>query len=190
MPNLSKDSIRRELRARRNAFEPASRIAAAGHIQTRLLDLDAIRDAKTWFTYVSSGSEVDTHELIHTLLARDDIVAVPRVIGLGEMVAQQIHSFDELRLGEFGILAPPPSESFTGAIDVCVCPGVAFTECGDRLGAGGGYYDRYLAAHRPRIAVALAFEFQVQPELPVDEYDGRMDFIITEQRVIHVGTAL
>src|SRR5262249_46021165 len=101
-----------------------------------------------------------------------------------EMVPQQIRAWDELRLGEFGILAPAPGEAFAGAIDVCVCPGVAFTDRGERLGAGRGYYDRYLAAHPPRLAIGFALECQIVPELPIELHDGRMDFVITEKRIL------
>ncbi|HZZ26591.1 MAG TPA: 5-formyltetrahydrofolate cyclo-ligase, partial [Pirellulales bacterium] len=107
--------------------------------------------------------------------------------GLGEMVAQQIHSFDELQLDEFGILSPSPDEAFVGSIDVCICPGVAFTEVGERLGAGGGFYDRYLATQPPRLVIGLAFECQLVPELPLELHDRRMDYIITENRVMHVS---
>ena len=184
----SKTEIRRELRARRNALEPASRISAAVNIHTRLVDLDAVRDAKTWFTYVSSGSEVGTHDLIHTLLARGCTVTAPLVVGPDTMIARQIHAFEELHLGEFGILAPSPGEPFGGAIDVCICPGVAFTERGERLGAGRGFYDRYLAAHPPRLAIGLSFECQLVPELPLELHDRRMDFVITEMRVIQISS--
>ena len=102
----SKNEIRRNIRQIRDDHSPSA--AASAEICSRLLGLEAVRDAKAWFIYASAGSEVGTHDLIRILLARGDIVAVPRVIGPQDIVAQQIHSFDELRLSEFGILAPAP----------------------------------------------------------------------------------
>jgi 5-formyltetrahydrofolate cyclo-ligase len=61
---------------------------------------------------------------------------------------------------------------------------VAFTERGERLGAGRGYYDRYLAAHPPRLAIGFALECQIVPELPMELHDRRMDFVITEKRIL------
>lgn len=155
----------------------------------KLLELEAVRDARSWFTYVSAGSEVETHEMIRQLLVRGNIVCVPRVVGPQDIVAQQIHSFGELRLSEFRILAPPPGEAFRGGIDVCICPGIAFSENGDRLGSGRGYYDRYLSAHPPRITIGLAFECQIVKDLPAEPHDRPMDWIITERRIIHVDRA-
>ena len=180
----SKSDIRRRFRRERYVLTTKS----VG-LWRQLLELEAVRDAKSWFTYVSAGSEVETHEMIRQLLVRGNIVCVPRVVGPQDIVAQRIHSFDELRLSEFGILAPPPGEAFRGAIDVCICPGIAFSENGDRLGSGRGYYDRYLSAHPPRITIGLAFECQIVKDLPVEPHDRPMDWIITERRIIHVDRA-
>ncbi len=180
---LSKTEIRQKCRAERNLLNPAVRAAASDTICAELLKMDVIRDAKTWFIYVSYGSEVGTYELIRKLMSQGSTVTVPRISG-PEMLPQQIRAWDELRLGEFGILAPSSGETFTGAIDVCVCPGVAFTERGERLGAGRGYYDRYLAAHSPRLAIGLALECQIVPQVPMELHDRRMDFVITEKRII------
>ncbi len=154
-----------------------------------LLNLPAVRSAKSWFVYVSSGSEVNTHQLIRDLLERGLLVAVPRVISGDEMIAQQIRSFEELHLGLFGFLEPPIGEAHHGGIDVCICPGVAFTERGDRLGSGRGFYDRYLAAHPPRLAIGLAFELQLVAQLPMEAHDRRMDYIVTERQAIQVDRA-
>ncbi|HEY2826518.1 MAG TPA: 5-formyltetrahydrofolate cyclo-ligase [Pirellulales bacterium] len=181
---LSKTEIRREVRTKRNLLDAASREAATDKINAQLLSLDAVRDARTWFVYVSYGSEVGTHQLIRMLLTQAHIVCVPRITGSDAMIPLQILAFDELYLGEFGILAPPPGKPFSGAIDVCVCPGVAFTEHGERLGAGRRFYDRFLAAHPPRLAIGLAYECQLVPQLPLELHDRRMDFVVTEKRVI------
>lgn len=183
---LSKTEIRRKIRAARDAMDPSAQATASWQIVKQLFQLPAIRGMNTWFTYVSYRSEVATHDLIRALLQRGDIVTVPRIVSTEKMIAQQIRSFDELRLDEFGILAPPPGEQYQGFMQVCICPGVAFTESGVRLGSGRGYYDRYLAAHPPELTIGLAFESQIVPELPQEIHDRRMDYIITEQRVIHV----
>jgi len=180
----SKSDIRRRIRHHRDVHGTTST-----EVWRKLLKLEAVRDAKSWFIYVSTGSEVETHEMIRQLLVRGNIVCVPRVIGPQDIVAQQIHSFGELRLSEFGILAPPPGEAFRGGIDVCICPGIAFSENGDRLGSGRGYYDRYLSAHPPRITIGLAFECQIVKDLPAEPHDRPMDWIITERRIIHVDRA-
>ncbi len=64
--------------------------------------------------------------LLRTLLERRYTVAVPLMVGAGQMIARQIHSLDELRLGPRGILEPAVGEPLHGLIDVCVCPGWRF----------------------------------------------------------------
>jgi 5-formyltetrahydrofolate cyclo-ligase len=183
----SKSEIRSDIRAARDSLDIRARSTAAEKIRQQLLALDAVRDATAWFVYASYGSEVETHELIRALLDRGDIVTVPRIVGSAEMIARQVHSFQELRLGEFGILAPPDGKAYSGTIDVCVCPGLAFSETGHRLGSGRGFYDRYLAANAPRLAIGLALECQIRADLPTEMHDRPMDFIITEARVICCG---
>jgi 5-formyltetrahydrofolate cyclo-ligase len=183
----SKSEIRSAIRAVRDSLDVRARSTAAEKIHRQLLALDAVRDAAAWFVYASCGSEVQTHELIRALSDRGDIVTIPRIVGSGKMIARQIHAFEELRLGEFGILAPPAGEAYSGTIDVCVCPGLAFSEAGHRLGSGRGFYDRYLAANAPRLAIGLALECQIRADLPTEVHDRPMDFVITEERVIRCG---
>jgi len=65
-------------------------------------------------------------------------------------------------------------------IDVVVVPGLAFTTSGDRLGQGGGWYDRFLASLRPEaIKIGVAFAPQIVESLPVEPHDIRMDVVIT-----------
>src|SRR5262245_47992055 len=120
---LSKSQIRDDIRAVRDSLDAEAMALAVARICRQLLALDAVRDVTAWFIYASYGSEVETHGLIRALLDRGDIVTVPRIVGSGQMVARQIHALEELKLGEFGILAPPAGETYSGIIDVCICPG-------------------------------------------------------------------
>jgi 5-formyltetrahydrofolate cyclo-ligase len=74
------------------------------------------------------------------------------------------------------------------AFDLVVVPGVAFTERGDRLGRGGGWYDRLIPALRPGCAtVGVAFDIQVLPELPAEPHDARVSVVVTETRTLRRG---
>ena len=69
--------------------------------------------------------------------------------------------------------------------DLVLVPGVAFTERGDRLGRGGGWYDRLIPRLRPGCAtVGVAFDIQVLPELPVEPHDARVSVVVTETRTL------
>jgi 5-formyltetrahydrofolate cyclo-ligase len=181
-----KNAIRSDIRARREALwqEAARADAASTAICDRLLFLDEIAKANSWFIYASAGGEVATLDLIKVLLERGSTVALPLVTGPGTMIARQIKSLAELRANNCGILAPPPGDPISTAIDVCICPGIAFSEEGDRLGTGKGYYDRFLASHHCGLVVGLAFDRQIVPQLPREPHDRQMDLVVTETRVI------
>lgn len=68
--------------------------------------------------------------------------------------------------------------------DVLFVPLVAFTAAGDRLGQGGGFYDKWLAAHPETVRIGLAWDMQEVPELPVEEHDMRLNAVVTPTRVL------
>ena len=99
-----------------------------------------------------------------------------------------LHDFDaELATGKFGILEPKPGAVRLTAldrIDAVLVPGLAFDETGNRLGRGLGHFDRLLR-QTSGAKIALAFDFQVLDEVPAETHDARMDFIVTETRVVN-----
>lgn len=185
----SKHEIRMKHRAKRDLMTPEAVVEQSAAIQARLLDHPAVREARSWFVYASFRCEVGTHELIRLLLERNCHVSIPLVVG-EQMIAREISSLEALRAGPLGILEPTPGEDYPARIDACVCPGLAFTERGDRLGRGRGYYDRFLAVHQPALIVGLAFDWQIVPELPSEAYDQRMDLVVTDERAISIRHGL
>jgi 5-formyltetrahydrofolate cyclo-ligase len=98
-----------------------------------------------------------------------------------------VSDLTELALGAFGILEPAAAGALEagelGAALVCV-PGVAFTPAAARLGRGGGYYDRLLAAlSAEAVTAGLGYSFQLINRLPEDLHDRRLDFVVTESAV-------
>ena len=115
-------------------------------------------------------------------------VALPRV----NRQAQQLDLFlvqdvvADTTAGTWGIREPIPKRCVIAdpsAIDVVLAPGVAFTPTGERLGYGGGFYDRLLAGWRPRPAViAAAYDIQVVDTVPIVAGDVAVDAVVTESR--------
>ena len=95
-----------------------------------------------------------------------------------------INDFSELQAGAYGILEPRPDPSRRVATEQFdLVPGLAFDRAGRRLGAGKGYYDRFLAGIKaPKIA--LAFAFQLVEQVPIEPHDQRVEVIVTENEVI------
>jgi 5-formyltetrahydrofolate cyclo-ligase len=160
---------------------------ASKQIRERLFVLHEFGVADAFFVYVSYLTEVATHDLIRRLLADGKTVAVPKLLGTGQMVAVQIGGFDELKESEHGILQPEGERPYRGPIEVCVTPGLAFTDRGERLGYGRAHYDRFLARYKKTLCFALAFECQIAEHIPTESHDRAMDFVVTQSRAIRIS---
>jgi 5-formyltetrahydrofolate cyclo-ligase len=183
---MTKTQLRKILLDARVGLSEEEAARLSRKVTDNLLALEEMRTAASVFVYVSEAKEVDTHGLIRELLSRGVIVAVPWIIAGGLMEAHTIESFDDLAPGPFKILAPRRRKLFEGSPDVTICPGVAFTPEGARLGRGGGYYDRFLAAHPSTVSIGPCFEFQLVGEMPQATLDRRVGLIVTESRVLRL----
>jgi len=150
------------------------------------MTLDVFSEAATIALYAPIRNEVDTALIFGEARRVGKRVLYPRVCN-EEMLFYEVEDAGELKQGAFGILEPcvtgeglPPD-----AADLIVVPGVAFDSSGHRLGFGKGYYDRFLARlRRPVILVGLCHDFQLLKQVPREEHDIRMQYIVTEQRVV------
>jgi 5-formyltetrahydrofolate cyclo-ligase len=119
------------------------------------------------------------HEAGHRL-------ALPRFAANGAPMTFAAHSDphgeSDLEVGPFGILQPA-AEAEALVPDVLFVPLVGFTAALERLGQGGGHYDRWLAEHRPALAIGLAWNAQLMPALPVEPHDVPLDAVVTPTRM-------
>lgn len=182
-----KAELRKELMARRSGLAADVRAAASEGIGSRVLGLPEVSRARSAFVFISHGSEVATHALIDTLLARGVRLTVPRVVDRTRMVAAPFPGWDELAAGTLGIPAPVGVEPDPVPPEVVLTPGLAFTPAGGRVGYGRGYYDRWFLENPDPPRIALGFECQVVDALPLLDRDVPVDVIVTEDRVIRTG---
>lgn len=177
---MDKETLRREMRKKRSSFDKALLERYSEQIYEKLLGLDDINKAKTILTYVSIGSEVDTHRLIKTLLSLGKKVCIPVVSGR-DLSLSYMESFDDLVPSKLGILEPahnkfkPCSE---GEVDVVIVPGLAFDKKGFRIGYGGGYYDRLL----PRLSavkIGICYDFCIVDYVFPKHHDVSVDCVIS-----------
>ncbi len=149
-------------------------------ILRRFLALPLVQQTDIFYCYISYGTEVDTHKLISALLSMKKRVACPRMGDGGvDMDFYEIRSFSDTAAGYRGI--PEPSlecRRIQCKNAVVVTPGLAFTENGDRIGYGGGCYDRFFANNPRYPAIGLAYPFQVVPRIPMGQYDCRVDLVV------------
>lgn len=186
-----KKEIRAGFLLRRKALSSEECRLKSGEIAKRFLASPEFNAAQTIHFYLAMAAEVQTDEMIREALRMKKRVVVPLVqpetksLALSELI--ELHP-SKLQPGPYGISEPrleyrkkvDPRE-----VELWVVPGVAFDETGNRLGFGGGYYDRLLSSARGR-KVGVAFEFQVLNRLPIEETDHPVDLIMTEKRTIHI----
>lgn len=151
LPAEEKKQIRHRVLARRDALTGQEQRRASCLITERLLGHQWFYRAGSLLCYVSYGSELDTRELIREALRLGKEVYVPRVGEGRQMDFYRIGALEELQPGFHGILEPPDTARIYAGKRaeraLMLMPGVAFDLYGNRLGYGGGYYDRYLAVH-------------------------------------------
>lgn len=146
--------------------------------------------------YLSAGSEPATLPLVAWLAARDCRILLPLLTDDDgrrrvEPAWAEYAGPDRLRKGHAGIVEPD-GPAFPGQMledaDVVVCPGIAGTETGDRLGRGGGWYDRVLGFATGPVWLLLNDD-EVFPELPTASWDRPVDAVVTPTRFIAVHQA-
>ena len=174
---MTKPQWRDRIRARVGAMTEPQRRAASRRLAARLRRLPEYRAARRIAFYLATDGEVETREMIRQALDDGKQVAAPipmtatRRIRLAALTSVR----RGLVRGPYGIAQPHPRRARRvdpAALDLIVVPGVAFDARGHRLGRGGGYYDRFLAALPAGIPrVGLAFRCQRVPRLPRAPHD-------------------
>ncbi|MCD6365763.1 MAG: 5-formyltetrahydrofolate cyclo-ligase [Planctomycetes bacterium] len=183
-----KHHIRQEMRAALAAM-PADVASEKGSKACQaLLSLPEFRRARVVMLYLDISNEIDASTLADAAWKADKTVLVPQVTWEHKyMVAKAIHSLEEgLVLTKQGLREPADGEPWpVEDIDLVVVPALAYDEKGNRLGRGGGFYDRFLASPGMRaVTCGLAFDEQVVKEVPTHDNDYPMDILVTNERVL------
>jgi len=185
-------NAKRELRARARARRKGqpNKDELSRRICRRLAALPEYAGAAVVMFYVDFASEVRTRQFLPTAWEQGKRVVVPFCTG-DALEPFYITSMDELAEGSYGILEPTQAirsrrqrRVDPAELDLIVVPGLAFDRRGGRLGQGKGYYDRFLRTVRPDAPrIALAFECQLFPAVPMRPHDVYVHKVITEAAV-------
>ena len=175
---MDKKSLRNAIRAQKRAMTEAEICTASEKLTALFLATDAYQKAKTIYGYLPYNQEVRTVPLLEQALKDGKQVAVPKIYG-EEMRFIFITDMAQVSPGYAGIPEPigdgPVAEDPTALV---LMPGLAFDKDGHRIGYGGGYYDRFLAAEPHHPTIALCYDFQIVPEIPTAEFDIPVDQVI------------
>lgn len=179
---MSKQNLRQEMRQRKKTYGSEQLRRMSQPIIEALLAHPRLMSAHTILLYASLADEVNTHELINTLLQQGKTLLLPVVVDDHTMKICRYTHDTNVGHGSFGIMEPQ-ADAFTDydQIDLILVPGMAFDRHGHRLGRGKGYYDRFLSQAKDCYKIGVCFPFQLVDEVPTDEHDVRMDEIITQK---------
>ena len=187
-PDNLKKIIRKRIQKKRDRLSSHARLTGSISIAAKLMGLGCYKDSKEILVYYPFRSEIDTTIIISRALKQQKKVILPRV-NCKDLDLYYIKDLsNDMSPGSFDIMEPIPSECTPASykdIDIVLVPGVSFDRDLNRLGYGGGFYDKLLEklpAYLLRIA--LAFDLQIVDNIPVMEHDLKVDMIITETGII------
>lgn len=188
-PIARKKQLRDELRRKRKAHAAAlpAEVSALVFNRPPAQLLALVPEGATVGLYRSDEGEAPSRAYIKFFFERGNRIALPRVTTLDKPMEFRLHTDpweeSDLESGVWGLRQPGLGAPVV-VPDVLFMPLVGFTAEGDRLGQGGGYYDRYLAAHPQVAAIGMAWDIQEVPELPLEPHDMRLSAIVTPTRVL------
>lgn len=175
---MDKKELRSTIRERKRAMTEEEIVRRSDALGRLFAQSDAYKAAKTIYGYLPYNQEVRTVPMLEQALKDGKRVAVPKVYG-DEMKFLYLEDLTQVEKGYAGIPEPiadgPVADDETALV---LMPGLAFDPQGHRIGYGGGFYDKFLAAEPNHPTLALCYEFQVLPALHTEEHDIPVDTVL------------
>ena len=175
---VDKDMLRAEIRRRKRAMSETEILSASWQLTQMLIATPQYQNADTVYLYLPYNQEIRTVPILEYALAEGKRVAVPKVYGK-EMKFIYISGMADVAPGLWGIPEPvldgPVAENPHALV---IVPGLAFDREGNRIGYGGGYYDKFLSREREHPTVALCYGFQVVESIGKEEWDVPVDLVL------------
>ena len=175
---MNKQELRKAIRAQKRAMTEEQIVEKSNRLGELFLASDAYKNAKTIYGYLPYNQEVRTVAMLEQALRDGKRVAVPKCYG-EEMRFIYMDDLSKVEKGYANIPEPiaddPVADDETALV---LMPGMAFTKDGKRMGYGGGFYDKFLAAEPNHPTVALCYAFQMVEDLPTEDYDIPVDCVL------------
>ena len=175
---MDKKELRRTIRERKRAMTEEEIVSRSEKLGQLFAQSEAYKAAKTIYGYLPYNQEVRTVPMLEQALRDGKRVAVPKVYG-DEMKFLYLDDLTKVSKGYAGIPEPiadgPVADDTTALV---LMPGLAFDPAGHRIGYGGGFYDKFLAAEPNHPTLALCYEFQILPRLDTEEHDIPVDTVL------------
>jgi 5-formyltetrahydrofolate cyclo-ligase len=140
------------------------------------------KEARVVHSYLPIKGEIDVSPFLKWLLDKQIKVVCPMVLPKRQLESLELLHFDHFDTGPFNTLHPAGNAIYKGNIDLVIMPGLAYDTELNRLGYGGGYYDRFLANHPDALKAAVLYPFQLIDKVPIAEHDVKMDELVLSTR--------
>ena len=175
---MDKKELRRQIREQKRAMTREQIDSASQRLAQLLFETDLYKNASVLYGYMPYNQEVNTRYVLERALRDGKRVAVPKVYG-DTMNFIYLEDLSQVAPSSMGIPEPIADEPIARDERALVLmPGLAFDKAGNRMGYGGGYYDKFLAAEPTHPTVALCYDFQLVDTIPTDVYDIPVDLVI------------
>lgn len=175
---MDKKRLRQQIREKKRTMTEETVVSSSAALGEKFFASVQYRQAKTIYGYLPYNQEVRTVPILEQALADGKRVAVPKVYG-DEMKFIYMTDLSMVEKSDMGIPEPvadgPEGDDPTALV---LMPGLAFTTKGDRMGYGGGYYDKFLAREPDHPTVALCYAFQIVESLPTQDHDIPVDLVL------------
>jgi 5-formyltetrahydrofolate cyclo-ligase len=142
-------------------------------------------DTKNIGGYYPLNFEIDSLAILYLLEKKNYNISLPKIEKKNQMNFLQWSSNEPLKINKYGI--PQPISAKIVFPDILLIPLVAYDKNLNRLGYGGGFYDRYINKIEKRkkvIKIGLAFSYQKVKIIPINQYDKKLDYVITEKQML------
>ena len=175
---MDKSALRQQIRLQKRQMTEAEIIQKSELLFRLFTDTDFYRNARSIYGYMSYNQEVRTLPILEQALRDGKRVAIPKCYG-PEMRFIWMEDLSLTEKSSCGIPEPVSDEPIADDPHALVLmPGMAFDAAGHRIGYGGGYYDKFLAAEPDHPTLALCFDFQVVEHLETEEFDIPVDAVL------------
>jgi len=190
----SRDRLRNAALSHCLRLAQADCVSWSRSIQDRAIAMPQFRDAQSAALYSPIQNEVVTEKIFTEALALGKMVYFPKLAGNRSAGFAQVQNTSDLIVGRYGILEPSGTQNIS-LVDsdriIIFVPGLLFDRRGNRLGRGGGWYDRVLGGLRGHgVFVGLAYDCQIVDHLPMESWDQKVHFIISQSNLIDCGLTM
>ncbi|MBQ7960586.1 MAG: 5-formyltetrahydrofolate cyclo-ligase [Clostridia bacterium] len=180
-----KNKIRNEIKLKRKEMNPDDAKQKSFSAAWCFLNSELYLSANTIMLYMPLGNETDTGEIVKKAFEDGKRIVLPVTErSTGWITPFVFERGATLKKGSFSVLEPQNAEiAKKSEIDTVIVPGIAFDKAGSRIGFGKGCYDMFLDGLNA-VKIGFCYDFQVMDEIPSDDHDIRMDFLVTEKGVL------